>query len=270
MQKMSGLDLSLAVSEAQLMQGKRIAKIRRTESGIFLFKLGSDELLFEPGIRLHLTRQVLQAKESPDGFVSFLRKNFEGKTAAMISQVTNERIVEIETKSKERLVFELFRKGNLIAVGEDGVIAACLLREEAGGRKIAKGEKYSYPKASAYEIKKPAKIAFAVKENEKGEPISFSVDGTSSKGGKEFPAFSEMADCYYANQKGESGAQKAAAEKLKKLLERLENQKKTFAELEEKRLEAKAAGDAIYANFERVDSALQDARREKKDTEIDV
>jgi predicted ribosome quality control (RQC) complex YloA/Tae2 family protein len=215
-----------------------------------------------------LTKQVLKAAERPDGFTGFLRKNFEGKTAAAIRQVPNERILEIETKSKEKLVFELFRKGNLIAIGEDGAIAACLDREEAGGRKIARGEKYAYPKAGNFEIKKPNETAFTVQENEKSEPVSFSPD--AEKEGRAFPSFSEMADYYYANQKDESSAEKAAGEKLKKLEERLEAQKKTLAELEAKRLEAKLAGDAIYSNFEKVENALLDARKAKKDSEIEL
>ncbi len=262
MQKMSGLDLSFAVAELSVLQGKRISRIKRTESGVFLFKIGSDELLFEQGVRLHLTRQVLHSTEGPDGFVGFLRKNFEGKTAAEIKQVPNERIVEIAAKSKEKLIFELFRKGNLIAVGEDGVIAACLEREETGGRKIARGERYEYPKAGSYEIKKPEKIAFSVQENEKGEPASFSCD--AAKNGKMFAAFSEMADYYYANQKEESDSERAAAEKMKKLEERLASQKKTLEEIIRKKGEAKAAGDALYADFEKVEMLIAMVREMKK------
>ncbi len=269
MQKMSGLDLSFAVAELSILQGKRISRIKRTENGIFLFKIGSDEMLFEQGIRLHLTRQVLAATERPDGFVGFLRKNFEGKTAAKITQVPNERIVEIEAKSKEKLIFELFRKGNLLAVGEDGVIAACLEREETGGRKIARGEKYTYPKAGNFEIKKPAAVAFGVQENEKGEPVSFSCD--ASKGGKLFAAFSDMADYYYSNQKEESGAEAAAKERMKKLEERLESQKKTLEEIIRKKNDAKAAGDAIWANFEKVEMEIEEARKKKlKTSEFEI
>jgi predicted ribosome quality control (RQC) complex YloA/Tae2 family protein len=262
MQKMSGLDLSFAVAELAHLQGKRIAKIRRTENGIFLFKIGSEEMLFEPGIRLHLTRQVLQATSAPDGFVGFLRKNFEGKTAAEIRQVPGERIVEIAAKSKEKLIFESFRKGNLIAVGEDGIIAACLEKEEAGGRKIARGEKYCLPKATPFEFKKPEKIAFAVQENELGEAVSFSLD--AAKGGREFESFSDALDFYYANQKEESGKEAAAREKIKKLPDRLVSQQQTMEGFLKKREEAKAAGDAIYADFEKVEGLLSLVRQMKK------
>jgi predicted ribosome quality control (RQC) complex YloA/Tae2 family protein len=262
MQKMSGLDLEFSVAELAHLQGKRIAKIRRTQSGIFLFKIGSEEILFQPGVRLHLTRQAFQATESPDGFVAYLRKNFEGKTAAKISQVPLERIVEIETKSKERLVFELFRKGNLIVVLEDGTIASCLEKDDAGGRRVARSEKYEYPKSTPFEFKRPAKTGFVVQLNEESEPVSYSLD--SEKGGNSFPTFSEAADFYYANQKEESGAQAAAREKVKKLEERLASQQKTLEEFEKKRHEAKAAGDDIYANFERVEQLLLLVRKMKK------
>ncbi|VVC01913.1 Uncharacterised protein [uncultured archaeon] len=263
MQKMSGLDLEHSAAEFAHLQGKRIAKIRRTAEGIFLFKIGSEEMLFQPGVRLHLTRQAFQATESPDGFVAYLRKNFEGKTAAKITQVPSERIVEIETKSKERLIFELFRKGNLIVALEDGTISSCLEKDDAGGRRVARGEKYEYPKSTPFEFKRPAKIGFVVQLNDAGEPASYSLD--AEKGGNAFPSFSEAADFYYANQKEESGAQAAAREKVKKLEERLSSQKKTLEEFGKKRREAKEQGDAIYANFGKIEPLLSLVRKMKKE-----
>lgn len=280
MQKMSGADLGLVLAELALLQGKRIAKIRRTQEGIFIFKIGSEELLFQPGVRLHLTRQALQATDAPDGFVGFLRKALEGKTAQEIKQVQGERIVEITTRSKERLVFELFRKGNLILVGEDshrashdgaplpagkegGNIYACLLHDEAGGRKVARGEKYEYPKAQPYAAKVPSEVAFSVKENEKGEPTGFSYD--ASQAGRKFATFCEALDYYYANQREESDGQKAAAGRMEKLRERLESQEGALARIEAERLEARKAADEISADFERLEGLLALVRKMKKD-----
>jgi predicted ribosome quality control (RQC) complex YloA/Tae2 family protein len=262
MQKMSGLDLSFVCLELAPLQGKRVAKIRRTGRGAFLFKIGGEELLFEPGVRLHLTRLQLSATERPDGFVALLRKRFEGKTAQAMRQHGSDRILEIEARSKERLVFELFRKGNLILVGEDGIIEACSSTEEAGGRKIARGEQYIYPKATPFEIKRPDKVGFFVQENAQGEPVSFSCDAAS--GGRQFPSFSEAADSYYANLKEETGEQKAAAEKIEKLQRRLEAQEKTLAALGKEKEGARQAGEAIYANFELVERLLERVRQLKK------
>ena len=262
MQKMSGLDLQFAVSEIARLQGKRIARIRKTDGGVYLFKIGGEEILFEPGVRLHLTRQSLAAAEKPDGFVGFLRKNFEGKTAVSISQVPKERIVEILAKSKERLVFELFREGNLIAVGEDGAIVACLQREEKGGRKITKGEKYAHPKATPFEIKAPQSVAFVVQENGRGEPVSFSAD--AAKGGKQFPAISDALDYYYANQKSESDAEKAASGKITGLEKRLKSQEESLVRMEQERLAAKATGDAIWASLEKFDALISMVKEMKK------
>lgn len=261
MQKMSGTDLHFAVAELARLQGKRIAKVRKTESGIFLFKIGTEELLFEPGVRLHLTRQVMQAAGAPDGFVGLLRKSLEGKTAAKIEQHGNDRILEITAKSKERLVFELFRKGNLILVGEDGMIYACLLKDEAGGRKVARGEKYNYPKATPYEAKIPKSASFTVQENDKAEPVSFSCE---SPAGKIFPSFSEMADYYYANQKEKSDGEKAALGRLSKLQERLGKQKEALVKLQLEKEQMKKLGDAVYGDYERVEKLLLLVRGMKK------
>ncbi|HIH18371.1 TPA: hypothetical protein HA225_00155 [Candidatus Micrarchaeota archaeon] len=262
MQKMSFLELEAAVAELAHLEGKRIAKIRRTDGGIFLFKIGSEEVLFEPGVRLHLTRQALHACERPDGFASYLRKNFEGKTAAKISQVPRERIVEIVAKSKERLIFELFRKGNLIACGEDGIIVSCLEMDTAGGRRIARGEAYQCPKSTPFEPSKPEKPGFFVQLDKNGTPVSYSLD--ASKGGREFVSFSEAADFYYSNQSEESKAESDAKERVKKLQERLSSQEKILSELAEKRKSAASAGDAIYENFQGVEELLQLVRQLKK------
>lgn len=263
MQKMSGADLYFAVAEMKELAGKRIARIRRTGSGIFLVKIGSGEILFQPGVRLHMTRQALAGQDAPDGFVAFLRKHFEGKTAAAIEQHDTDRILEIITKSNERLVFELFRKGNLIAVGEDGVIAAAFQKEEAGGRRIARGERYEYPKATGFEMKLPEKIGFSVRESPDGAPVSYSTD--ASAGGRAFQAFSDALDHYYANQKEESEAERGAGERLKKLQDRLASQEKTLERMGKEREEAKACGDAVYANYEKVEQILALVRQMKKD-----
>jgi len=259
---MSGADLHFAVAEMRALEGKRIARIRKTESGIFLFKIGSEELLFQPGVRLHLTRQVLQGQEKLDGFVAFLRKNFEGKTAAKIAQAGNDRIVEIETKSKERIVLELFRKGNVIAVGEDGVIASVLQKDEAGERRVARGEKYEYPKATAFVLKIPEKPVFGLKMDERGAPTAYSLEGGAI--GQSFASFSEMADFYYANQKEESEGEAAAAQRMKSLLSRLESQGKTLERMQKEKEEAKKAGDAVYAHFEEIEMLLAKVRQMKK------
>jgi len=262
MQKMSGADLGFVMMELAPLQGKRIARIRKTADGIFLFKIGSEELLFQPGVRLHLTRQALAAADAPDGFVGFLRKNLEGKTAQEIRRVEGERIVEIATRSKERLVFELFRKGNLILVGEDGLIYACLQKDDAGGRIVARGEKYDYPKATPFVQKTPGKIGFCVQEDAEGMPVSFSID--SAKGGKRFDSLCVALDYYYANQRDESGAQKAAAEKMEKLRQRLASQEETLAEIEKQREAVKKDADAVSRNFDMLEMLLSLVRKMKK------
>jgi predicted ribosome quality control (RQC) complex YloA/Tae2 family protein len=262
MQKMSGTDLGFVLSELAPLAGKRIARIRKTPDGIFIFKIGNEELLFQPGVRMHLTRQAMQATEAPDGFVAFLRKNIEGKTAQIIEQRQGERIVEITTRSKERLIFELFRKGNIALVGEGGVIAACLQRDEAGGRRVARGEKYVYPKATPYAKILPEKVAFVVKENDKGGPVGFSTD--AAQAGRQFASFSDALDYYYANQKEESSAQKATSEKMGKLLERLKSQQESLSSMEKQRLEVQKAADEISRNFENVEGLLSLIRKLKK------
>ncbi|MCX6773188.1 MAG: hypothetical protein NTV88_05485 [Candidatus Micrarchaeota archaeon] len=105
---------------------------------------------------------------------------------------------------------------------------------------------------------------FAVKQNDLGEPVSYSCSGDGT-GGKTFAAFSEMADFFYANQKEESAGEAAANERMKSLQARLASQEKTLVSLGKERREAKEAGDAVYAAFSEIDALLAFVRQMKKD-----
>jgi predicted ribosome quality control (RQC) complex YloA/Tae2 family protein len=260
---MSGADLALVMREIAPLAGKRIARVRKTDAGVFLFKIGGSELLVQPGVRLHLTMQSLQGQDAPDGFVAFLRKNLEGKTAERIEQHGADRIVEITTRSKERLIFEMFRKGNVIFVGEGGEIIACLEREEAGGRRIARAVAYEYPKATGFELKLPEKVAFRVKSDENGEPLQYSVDAASD--GMEFGSLSEALDFYHSRQKKESAGQQQARGREKKLLERLCEQEKNLKDFESGILQARREGDAISQRLEEIEGLFVEIRRLKKE-----
>lgn len=272
MQKMSYAELFFAVSEAsQLLEGKRISRIRRTPEGVFLFKIGAEELLFQPPIRFHITRQHFKASDQPDGFVSFLRKALEGKTAKSISLVENERIVQLSTKSNEKLVFELFRKGNLILLSESNTVLSCLRQDDAGGRKIAKNEQYSLPKPSSFKPKIPAEVAFIVHEEEgSGQPSYFSCDASSAKEkSKKFASMSEALDYYYSRQLQKSKEQEMAEQAISGLKARLDLQKKSLSALEEEQQKARSLADCIMANASFLDEVLEGVRAMKKQGQDD-
>ncbi|MEM4554477.1 MAG: NFACT family protein [Candidatus Anstonellaceae archaeon] len=260
MQQMSSADLHFVLAELSFLQGKHIGKIRKTQDGIFLFKIGSQELLFEPPVRLHLTMQAFQAQPSPDGFVAFLRKRLEGKKVDRIWQHESDRIVLLKSE-EQMLIFELFRKGNLILADSNNCILACLRNDDAGGRKIAKGEKYSFPKPTGFKMNLPLVPSFGVKLDASGKPSSYSFE--AQEGDLKFQTFSEALDFYYANQPRETADEREAQKAYKKLVERLEHQKKALEEIELKRQEARKCAEAIYSNFEAVSQVLQEANELK-------
>jgi predicted ribosome quality control (RQC) complex YloA/Tae2 family protein len=102
-----------------------------------------------------------------------------------------------------------------------------------------------------------------VKLDERGEPSVYSSEAET--GWMSFASFSEMADFYYANQKEESEGEASAKERMKKLQERLSSQEKTLERMGKEREAEKAAGDAIYAHFEKVEALLGEVRRMKKE-----
>jgi predicted ribosome quality control (RQC) complex YloA/Tae2 family protein len=260
MQKMSSLDLYFVVQELARLQGARIKKIRKTEEGFYLFKIGDEEILVEPAVRIHLTRIKYTATEKPDGFVSFLRKNLEGKIVESITQHENDRIVEIQTKNKDKIIFELFRKGNIIYVNSDGIIEACKVIEKVANRTIANGEEYVYPPKTNFQMTFPSKIGFCAKEQ---EWFSINADDVE-KGGKVFPTFSEALDYYYSSLKRENEKEKEIKKKIEKIENRLKIQREALENLEKQKDELKKKAELIYKNYALVEEVLGKVKEMKK------
>ncbi|MCX8196845.1 MAG: NFACT family protein [Candidatus Micrarchaeota archaeon] len=261
MQKMSALDLHFVAKELAELKGKRIAKIRRTQERIFLFKIGGKELLFEPPVRLHLTMQSFVAQPAPDGFVAFLRKRLEGKPVEDLFQHENDRIAVLQTKDS-RLIFELFRKGNLILTDSNWEILACLNKEESKKRMVAKGQKYEFPEnSSEFKLEIPAKPFFGVK-TENGVPVAYSVE--PKEGFIGFGSICEALDFYYSRQPRQTKEDRELAKRIEKLRERLEHQQRALAELEARKELAKESANSIYQHFDQVSTILEEVRQLKK------
>ncbi|HYS71679.1 MAG TPA: ribosome rescue protein RqcH, partial [Thermoplasmata archaeon] len=93
-------------------------------------------------------RDVPEKPETPPPFATTLRKHLDNARIVALEQRGFDRIVTFAFDRGMRLVFELFGKGNVILVGESGILAA-FHRQTFRDRTVAPGAPYEYPPATS-------------------------------------------------------------------------------------------------------------------------
>ena len=152
-QEMSSIDVAAVVLELQnLIDAKLNKAYQHTRDElrlkIYVFGQGYTDLAIESGRRLHLTKYPRPAPKIPPSFPMFLRKHLMGGRIESVRQYGFDRIVELKLKRGETtnlLVIELFSKGNIILLEDDGKIILPFKHMTFKDRKIKKGEIYKTP-----------------------------------------------------------------------------------------------------------------------------
>jgi predicted ribosome quality control (RQC) complex YloA/Tae2 family protein len=150
---MSNLEYSFIVKELQQLAGKHFSRIRKIDDGIYRMKIGSTEILCEPGVRLHITR-IIEPAQPHDKFVEKTEKELNNAKLLSIEQINNDRIVSFNF-DRASLVLEMFGHGNMILVGEDNTIAA-MRYESWSDRQIKPNMPYSPPSSRLSEKLEPS------------------------------------------------------------------------------------------------------------------
>jgi len=135
------LAMGRIVNVYQLMDGALLLKIR-VKSGELL------NLMVEPKRRVSLTRFEEEKPRQPPSFCLSLRRRVKGGFIEAVEQYDFDRVLMVRVKVRgERftLIFELFREGNVILVGEDNRIVTALHQKRMRDRNIVKGEVYVAP-----------------------------------------------------------------------------------------------------------------------------
>lgn len=153
MKTMSNVDVYAICHEMrELLKGARVDKAFQPTKDTVLIRFhvsgrGRVDVVFQAGIRTHLTQYPLPNPKIPPNFPMLLRKYIKGATVEDIRQHNFDRIIEIQVKKEQRftLVVELFAKGNIILLNEDGNIILPLKRKLWSDRKISSKEEYKYP-----------------------------------------------------------------------------------------------------------------------------
>ncbi len=145
---MSSLDLAawIAVSAPRLAR-RRVANIYAHGPGLLVFKFKgiAEELVVEPGRRMHLTRRRIRFG-ALGAAAQVLRKYLRGKMLAEARQHGFERIAELVFEPGGlRLVVELLPRGAAVLLGGDGRILFSTRYAEYRDRSIKRGEPYTPP-----------------------------------------------------------------------------------------------------------------------------
>ncbi len=153
MHKMNNLEYSFMVKELSSLAGKHFSRIRKITGGVYRMKIGSVEIICEPGVRLHATR-YMEEPQPNDRFVEKVEKELDNARLLSIEQVNRDRIVSFNF-DRGSLIFEMFGHGNMILVRDDRTVTAYRY-ESWAGREIRHGAPYSPPATKPSDVLKPS------------------------------------------------------------------------------------------------------------------
>ncbi len=156
--EMSNLEYKFLCEELQTLVGARLVKIFELGENEFRFRFHISEkdvdIVCVLPVRLHATNFLKEAPREPTQFCMFLRKYLDGRKTEKITQYDLDRVLVFDFGSV-RLIIELFSHGNLVLVGEEGIILNCYRKEEWKDRRLKPKEKYCFPastRISPFEI----------------------------------------------------------------------------------------------------------------------
>ncbi len=153
MKAMSNVDIYAISSElTRSLKDARFQKAYQPTKDTVLIRfhvpgVGRRDVIFQAGLRVHITQYPPQNPKVPPSFPMLLRKYLSGATVSDVRQHDFDRILEIEFQKEHKytLIIELFSKGNLILLDEEGQIILPLKRKLWQDRRISSKEPYKYP-----------------------------------------------------------------------------------------------------------------------------
>ncbi|MEM3453173.1 MAG: ribosome rescue protein RqcH [Candidatus Hadarchaeum sp.] len=147
---MSSLDIMVCVRELKNAIGNRVENVYEIEGAVILRlyskERGRQDLVIQPGCRIHLTTRVYQAPKQPTSFAMLLRKHLENAEILDIVQPDFERIVEIRFGGEGKiLIAELFGEGNIVLCDSQRTIIQPYRTAAWRHRSLKAGFPYLYP-----------------------------------------------------------------------------------------------------------------------------
>ncbi|MCL2157202.1 MAG: NFACT family protein [Methanobrevibacter sp.] len=153
MKTMSNVDI-FAISQElhNLLEGARVDKSFQPNKDTVIIRfhvkgVGRVDVVFQAGVRMHKTQYPLPNPKIPPSFPMLLRKHLKGANVVSIKQHYFDRVVEIKIQKDQRysLIIELFSKGNIILLNQEGEIILPLKRKKWSDRDISSKKEYVFP-----------------------------------------------------------------------------------------------------------------------------
>jgi len=158
------LDIRAALAEInQHLVGQYVVNIYDIDNKTYLIKLRTSEdkkiLLFESGMRVHMTEMEWPKSNAPSGFSMKMRKHLKGKRLVSAQQLGFDRVIDLQFGNRDEfafhLIIEFYDRGNVILTDSNYQILN-LLRQRTDEKT---DEKYAvrevYPIHSATQLKPP-------------------------------------------------------------------------------------------------------------------
>lgn len=171
MREMANWEHEVVVRELQKLVGGRLTKFYELAPLLFRMRIhipGTDvDVIAQPPVRLHETKYIREAPETPTNFAMKIRKHCEGAKIDAVEQHGFDRVVVFVFSDGIRLVFELFGKGNVVLVSEEGKTIDCYRKEEWKDRVLQPGKEYSFPSSNRINPRSVNAEQISVKASEK-------------------------------------------------------------------------------------------------------
>jgi len=170
----SNLDIQIILKElrSKIVNGL-LENIYQTKKNIFLFKIHNAgtryDLIFEPGIRFHLTKYKYPIPDTPPHYTTMLRRFLKRSRILDIKQRDLDRIIIMTLKSAKgsfNLIFEVFSFGNLILVDDKDMIRLALVYRKMRDRTIKINEKFQFPPMNEQNLMSISKDSFFAKKRD--------------------------------------------------------------------------------------------------------
>lgn len=146
--ELSSLDLFFLKRELkEELLGARIDKVYQVgERDIKItLRAGEKKVFVVTPDYLCLSGFEYETPKKPSNFAMLLRKKLGGGIIRDVRQHDFDRIIEVDVEGRGTLVLELFSRGNIIFLDEEGIIGAILESQEWKDRTLKHGLPYDYP-----------------------------------------------------------------------------------------------------------------------------
>ncbi|MBU0586158.1 NFACT family protein [Candidatus Micrarchaeota archaeon] len=143
MRAMNNIECTYILRELSSLCGKHFSKIQKIANDTYRMKIGDEHILIQLPLRLGIAKYISESGE-PDNFVQHTKKLLHNQRLLSVSQHSGDRIILFEFE-KNKLICELFSKGNILILDEENKILNAIREESWKDRSTFRGNTYSPP-----------------------------------------------------------------------------------------------------------------------------